>query len=54
MMSHHQVIDVQHSQATDLSDIRDHMRTLFTRLALQVALVSISADVNATILTFRP
>lgn len=52
MMSQYQVLDVQHSQATDLNDIHDHMRTLFTRLALQVALVSISADVNATILTF--
>lgn len=54
MMSQYQVLDVQHSQATDLNDIHDHMRTLFTRLALQVALVSISADGNATILTFRP
>lgn len=54
MMSQYQAADVQHSQVTDLSDIRDHMRTLFTRLALQVALVSISADVNVAILTFCP
>ncbi|QGI70367.1 hypothetical protein CEK26_002700 [Fusarium fujikuroi] len=39
MMSQYQVLDVQHSQATDLNDIHDHMRTLFTRLALQVALL---------------
>ncbi|KAF4953222.1 hypothetical protein FGADI_6197 [Fusarium gaditjirri] len=40
MSQFYQLVDEQRSQATELSDIRDHMRTLFTRLALQVALLA--------------
>lgn len=55
MMSQlYKLVDEQRSQVTDLSDIGDHMRTRFTRLALQVALVSVSSDLNMTNLTFRP
>ncbi|KAF4342139.1 Zn(2)-C6 fungal-type DNA-binding domain protein [Fusarium beomiforme] len=39
MSQFRQLVDEQRRQATDLSGILDHVQTLFTRLALQVALL---------------